>query len=342
LVAGCSSGGGNHGDAGSSTGAHADTSTAPVAFLSIPVGSSDGTLVEWGANGQRVRTVRLNAPTPNDASLSPDGTRLLVSTDDTHSEITDVRGKVLVHGLKHGVVWAADSRHLCALQPHATKPTGERMGSPYYTGPADLLVVDPGHGERVVGQFGVEGAERGPQIVRCDVAEGNALLIDSGLMGSGFVSELHFNTGKVTKPPWTRIGRRSQQFIGLSGDGKYAQLVYVHPSVEGRIVDTTTGKTVTVLPGQPRGLSWNGHVALQDSPGEQLRAIDWRTRTTLWRSRAHRGVPQAAIAEVPNSDALALFVPGYERLQQLYLVAGTNTTMLGNATSCCVGNPWFS
>jgi hypothetical protein len=341
-LAACSSGHNGDAIAGSSTGARVDANLVPAAFLSY---SGDGnSLVEWDSNGQQLRTVALDST--NDVSLSPDGTRLLVTPQGGDARILDVRGKELVRGVMTGTIWADDSRRLCGVQVKMHPPAKPSMAPIRAT--FRFLVIDPGRGTRVVpGQFdgfvGGPPGNDGPYFERCNVSEGSAF-VDALPGRSQGRAEINLNTGRVTTPRWLRVAHAEDaDTMGYSGDGHYAaeEVPGRGARIATQILDTSTGDAVAQIRGEPQGLSWSGHILLLYLPafGGQLRLINWQTGAILWRGplpKPHhpRGQPiYAQFSTVGNTDDLALFLSGtpldsVNQVSHLYLFAGSKQTSI--------------
>jgi hypothetical protein len=337
-LAACSGGGGRDNLAGTSTGAHANDSVVPAAFLSA---APDGnTLVEWSSNGQQLRTVRFNM-LGNNVSLSPDGKRLLVVADDDN-RVLDSRGKDLVHGVKSdNLVWADDSRHLCGVRTQVHPLPNNPGGMAPDPATFRFVVIDPGRGTRFVpGKFeGTVGGSLegnyGPEFLRCSVSEGTALVeaLPGALRGP---VEINLKTGRVTTPRWEH--KYFLNFIAISGDGRYALESIADRWPTAEVVDTATGARVATIHGGAMGMSWSGHVVLVFLPKSngQLALINWQTRITVWRGPRYNGVPNqidSRTAAVRHNDDLGLFLsplPGdsKHRLMSLSFIANTKKTRL--------------
>ena len=291
----------------------ASPSLAAVGFISAPAGRDRHTVVEWGWDGRRIRTVRTDGVVDccNTVTLSPDGTRLLVPGDPSGGEVLDVEGHVLAR-TSDGGQWADDSRHLCALRPH-----GPTHGLP--DGPADLVLVDPGHGERVVASVLGYGPHAAPALLRCSVRDDEALVVENQMAMNTSIRAVRLSTGAVTTPSWAPASVDDGEVVAVSGNGRDALLQVSSSGARGEVVDTTTGAVLARTQGQPGDLSWDGHVVLETVfPDLRLRAVDWRTHSTRWISRpppAGGPWPDASYALVARTgtDDVALAVTNQPR-----------------------------
>ena len=325
VAAACSGGGVIDAPAPSSTlAAHARPAPVQIppaaGFLSVKSGQAVHALSVWSWNGRRVATVHTKAVAQccGVDSLSPDGTRLLVSDSGPgatpHAQVLDLHGRALagVTGLVNAT-WADDSRHLCDLRPH-------QLHQNFPEGPADLVLVDPGHGERVVAQVPGYGPHQGPAVLRCSVTGDDAVVADNVMGMNTSVTDVRLSTGRTSTPKWVRPPDTTD-VVAVSGNGRYALEDGANATgVDSVIVDTRSGATVAHVDGQPEGISWNGHLVVALNQGSVLVVVDWRTRTDRWQSAPPPGSgpvasPSAAVSARPGSDDLALAVsedPGYD------------------------------
>ncbi|MDQ1466108.1 MAG: hypothetical protein QOH10_523 [Actinomycetota bacterium] len=289
------------------------TAVVPAAgFLSLPYGGDKHTVTVWGWNGRRIATVHTAgiADCCTTVSLSPDGKRLLVlgvsDSSMPDGQVLDLRGRVLAQSHDLEGTWADDSVHLCEMRPH-----GNVRG--FYDGPADLVLENPGHGSRVVAQVGSSGPHSGPVILSCSVANDQAIIGDTFTAQIVHTFAVQLSTGRVTTPTWAP-SPESASIVAISGNGRYAlELSHDSAGPRGQIVDTSIGKVVGTVDGQPTDISWNGHLVVQLVGGADLEVVDWRTHAVLWRSAHQTGQgptlsTDAAVNARPHSDDLALDV----------------------------------
>ena len=299
----------------------------------------------WSWAGQRIATVHSKAVVQccGIYALSPDGTRLLhyayTPGATPRAQVLDTHGRVLAQFSGIGsATWADDSRHLCDLRPHG-------MHQAFPAGPADLALVDPGHGERVVAQVPGYGPNQSPNILRCSVLDDQAIAADNTMGINTSITAVRLSTGSTSTPTWAhRTALGATTVVAVSGNGRYA-LAEGSDSlgVDSEIVDTTNGRIVSHVAGQPEDLSWNGHLVAVSDPMQSLilQVVDWRTGVLRWRS-ASPGPgpvpdPSAAVFARPNSDDLALAIsdlPGHDPSSAaLWLIRPQTHTMLDNAVA---------
>jgi hypothetical protein len=305
FIAACSSSVGSARRETQHTTASVASSLPPAGFLSAPPSGDRHTLVEWGWDGRKLRTLHLSATVDccTTVFLSPDGTRLLLTGD---GEIRNLQGQLIARGPDIDGTWADDSRHLCSLRPHSVTSRPPE-------GPADLLLVDPGRATRVVAQVPGYGPHTGPSILRCSVKNDEAIVAENTLASNLEIRAVRLSTGAEAKPRWVpsvTIG----VIVAVSGNGRYALEQVRGSGPEGQVLDTTSGTVVARISGQPRDLSWDGHVVLETiSPTLQTQAIDWRSNSLVWRSAAQYPTCPCPLASYafrarPNTDDLALAV----------------------------------
>jgi hypothetical protein len=272
-----------------------------VGFVSAPTGPHPHAMTVWDWTGRRVRTIDLATDSGCcvSGSLAPDGSRFLIG-----DVVYDIRGRVI--GDTHGLygVWADDSRHLCAFQPHDVK-------QPVPIGPADLFLVDPGHSQRLVAQIEGYNPHGGPTVLRCSVADDHALVGSTFTTQIGSVSSVQLSTGHATTPSWS-TDLQAHGVQSVSGNGRYV-LEYGTgtTSVDSIVVDRTTGAHVGHAVGQPLDISWNGHLVVVLKNGFDIEVDDWRSGAKLWRSADRHGqtagiVSEAAVSNRPLSDDIAV------------------------------------
>ena len=306
VVAGCSSGkAATRPRPGTTT---TDSSVPAAGFLSAPPSGDGHTLIDWRWDGRELRTVHLNTTIDccSTPVLSPDGTRLL-AYNNGDGEILDLQGNLIAQGPGIGGTWADDSRHLCSLQPH-------RHGGGIPEGPADLLLIDPGHSTRVVAQVPGYGPHTGPSILRCSVQDDEAVVAENTLAMNTAITSVRLSTGVKTMPRWTPASLAVGEIVAVSGDGHYA---LEQPAVSGpkaQVVDTATGAVAATLAGQPEDISWDGHlVFVLLAASGQLEAVDWRSHAVVWRSASQNPSCPCPTASFvlrgrPGTDDLALAV----------------------------------
>jgi photosystem II stability/assembly factor-like uncharacterized protein len=310
-----------------------------VGFLSAPTGTDVHKLSVWGWTGDKIATLSTKRACCSVTSVSPDGSRVLTSGDGTAPpEVLDVHGKSLAQldPIVGPVVWADDSRHVCELRPH------EKSG-PVFAGPADLVLIDPGHGERTVAQVPGYGPHTQPLFLRCSVVDDQVTVADQTLSRNGTITGIELSTGRTYTPKWVP-GDRLAEVIAISGNGRY--VLESSGTASGyRVVDTLTSAVVGHVDGQPMELSWDGHLVVELINGLDLAVVDWRTGAVLWRSGNQNGGPggsgivtAASVAARPESDDLALTVndlPGRDpKTAQLWLVTpSTPPKLLANAVA---------
>ncbi|MCU1464302.1 MAG: hypothetical protein JWM72_230 [Actinomycetia bacterium] len=286
--------------------AHALSPLPPAGFLSAPPSGDRHTLVEWGWDGRRLRTVHLSATVDccTTVVLSPDGTRLLVTGD---GEVLDLQGHLIAKGVDVDGVWADDSRHLCSLRPHTS-------GAGMPDGPADLLLVDPGSPSRVVAQVPGYGPHTAPSILRCSIRDDEAIVAENTLATNLTITVVRLSTGVTSVPSWAPTNGAVGELVSVSGDGHYALELLRGSGPRGQVLDTRTGAVMAQVSGQPEDLSWDGHVVLETIyPSLQRQAVDWRTNAIAWRSAAQNPTCPCPLASYAfrarsNTDDLALAV----------------------------------
>jgi hypothetical protein len=305
-----------------------------VGFLSVAL--NDRRVVEeWDWKGHRVRTIRMSDPVTIGAlSLSPDGSRLLVLRDGGGGEIRDLVGNVITRDSDIDGQWADDSKHLCRIR------VPSRAHRDVF-GLVDLMLVDPGRGQRVVAQVSGDGPETGVRILRCSVNDDEAIIAKTIIGRSIEVHAVRLSTGTITTPDWAHLGGRVPEIVAVSGNGRYAIETRISSRAHGQVVDTATGKVVSETQGTPNQISWDGHLVLErDDETEQLRATDWRTHRTRWISTApppHGPWPAQGCLCVsrPNSDDFALAVSHQPRQPYeqaaLWLLNDQSATLLEGA-----------
>ncbi|HEX4490481.1 MAG TPA: hypothetical protein VH914_04660 [Acidimicrobiia bacterium] len=299
---------------------HAPTATTPTTaapaparppvagFLTLPFPNDKHTIDVWNWAGQHIATVHPQgiADCCTTVFLSPDGTRILVlGVSDSamkQGQILDLRGRVLAQGDFEGV-WADDSRHLCDMQPHAGTHG-------LYNGKTHLVLFDPGHGSRTVAAVGFAGSHGGPEILGCSVTSENAFVMNVEMAFlTGPVIQVRLTTGHTSTAAWSPANGDARP-VALSGSGRYALEFGAGPA--GQVVDTTTGRTVATVAGQPQSVSWDGHLVVSTLETGDLVVTDWRTHRVVWRSGHHTGAPEmfadAAVRVRPHSDDLAVDV----------------------------------
>ena len=283
------------------------SSVPPAGFVSAPPSNDARTLTEWGWDGRELRTLRFESTVDccSPPLLSPDGTRLLVFDNGT-SEILDVQGSLIARVPGVDGMWADDSRHLCSLQPH-------QHGAGIPEGPADLVLIDPGHSTRVVAEVSGYGPHSGPSVLRCSVRDDEAIVAENTLAMNVAITSVRLSNGVKTTPRWVP-SIDSGEIVSVSGDGRYALEESTVGGPEAHVVDTTTGDAAETLAGQPEDLSWDGHlVFLLIAATGQQEAIDWPSRATVWRSalpNPNCPCPTAdyALRTRPGTDDVALAV----------------------------------
>jgi hypothetical protein len=341
VATACSSGGGHRTATSTSIARPVVVSTPPAdGFLSAGAGSDVHGLSVWSWTGRRITTIRSTASVQccGIYALSPDGTRLLRYDDrpgaTPRAQVVDTHGRVLaqVTGLGYAV-WADDSHHLCELRPH-------RAQDGYVNGPADLVLVDPGHGERIVGQVPGYGPHTGPAILRCSFLDDQAIVADNTMGTNTSITAVQLSTGRASTPNWAGPPVATN-VVAISGNGRYALEQGSGPlGTESEIVETSTAAIVGHVAGQAEDISWNGHLVVVSVPTQSsiLQVVDWRTGVLHWRSanpgRGPVPVPSAAVTSRPNSDDLALAIsdlPGHDLgSAALWLVTPTSHKLLDN------------
>jgi len=301
----------------STTNPSSPTSTVEPAagFLSAKYGSTVRGFSVWNWNGQQVATVQTNFTTEccGLGSVSPDGTRLLLFdyTSDTkpQAEVLDIHGRVLAKFAVLGVqIWADDSRHLCELRRH---DSNER-----FAGMDDLILIDPGHGQRVIAQAGGYGPHSEAVILQCSIADNEAIVANQSTDQYTSITGVRLNTSRTYKPKWVPRAADGQTYA-ISGNGRYALVPSGNGPFSVAIIDTTTDAIVGHTSGQVFGMSWDGHLVLESVNALDLQVVDWRTGAVLWHSgdQTGEGVTGAQLVARPNSDDLALAVadiPGHD------------------------------
>jgi hypothetical protein len=313
MVAGaaCSGGGARH--AAPTTTAVKRSPPPAAGYLSAAPGDNVHSLSVWGWNGHRISTLTTSAAAEccHLGALSPDGTRLLLFDDRPgaapSAKVTDVRGRVLARVADLGdASWADDSRHLCDLRPHV-----KHQG--FADGPADLTLIDPGHGRRVVAQVPGYGPHADPIMLRCSVIDDEAILAVNFMGRTDAITAVRLSTGRTSTPRWAPR-RASSDVVGVSGNGRYALEIGSGPrGVNSEIVDTSTGAIVGRQYGQPYNISWNGRLVVVVINGLILQVVNWRTGSLRYKSPAKtdpRPAPDlgAAVSARPHTDDLALTI----------------------------------
>ncbi len=230
-------------------------------FISAPVGG--GHLVTlWAWDGQTLRTIHTDqvADCCTTVSLSPDGSRLLL-LGGQGAEVLDDRGRLLGHLANFPGVWADDSRHFCVMVNLSADSTGE-------SGLGQLEVEDLAGRFRKIAQVGAYNPHGGPGVARCSVDDHQAVVLTTFTVDVTDAAVVSLDDGQITKPRWT-----TGEPIMVSADGRYIT-DYVQGGHGWVVADATTGQTVAPLPGQPRGISWEGHVVIT-TVGE----FQWRPTT---------------------------------------------------------------
>jgi hypothetical protein len=317
-----------------------------VGFLSAATGTDVHELSVWGWNGNKVSTLRTTSAVEccNVTSMSPDGTRVLTPGDgNAPPEVLDLHGESLgrLDANTGSVMWADDGRHLCELRPHDTD--GPALG-----GPADLVLIDPGHGERTVAQVPGYGPHTQPVWLRCSIGDDQALVADQFTTRTFSVTGVELSTGRTFTPKWVP-GNRDASVVNISGNGRYVVESETGPGLRYAIVDTLTSAVVGHVDGQPMELSWDGHLAVELINGFDVAVVDWRSGAVLWRSANRIEVPGgpggivsgATVSARPESDDLALNVnalPGRDpKVAQLWLVTPSSPPkLLANAVAAGV------
>jgi hypothetical protein len=157
------------------------------------------------------------------------------------------------------------------------------------------------------------GPHTAPSILRCSIKNDEAIVAENTLASNLEIRAVRLSTGAETTPAWVpnaTIG----EIVAVSGNGRYALDLLRNVGPRGQVLDTTSGAVVARISGQPRDLSWDGHLVLETiDPTLQAQAIDWRSNSVVWRSAAQNPTcpcPAAsyALRARPNTDDLALAV----------------------------------
>ena len=198
----------------------------------------------------------------------------------------------------YGVLWANDGVHVCVLRLPSHLSAASTK--------ATLILEDPGHGGRVVAQVPGTADHTNTWLVACNPAQ-HVAAVETSIMGMGYaVTYVNLKTGAQSSASWYRPDQMGT--VEISGDGRFAV------TNGGQVVQTSTGKIVTHVAGQPIAISWLGHVVVvmaDDSQNPEV--VDWATHQVLWRYRAHVGrCPCSSIWAIAssrmNSDDVAVTV----------------------------------
>jgi hypothetical protein len=182
-------------------------------------------------------------------------------------------------------------------------------------------------------------ADGGPALLRCSIADNEAIISDSLTGSTRAVYAIALDTGKRTRTTWQPRGNTT--VVAVSGNGRYAVEADDGASGSdrsGRIVDTRTGAQVGRVKGLPSAISWNGRYVVVTRADGILAVIDWRSGHELWRSGdpppSTGGAvligfgPAAEVAARPHSDDLALCVtsmPGQPQGQAVLFLVNDRT-----------------
>jgi hypothetical protein len=304
--------------------ASAGSGPPAVGFLSTAYGSDVHSLSVWSWNGKRIRTLhtRRNAECCDVGYLSPDGTRLLIfdNTDKPqtgNAQELDLDGRVVAEGFRVGGMFmsADDSRHVCQLTS------------------ASLVLIDPGHGQRLVARLPLTYGPQGtPEVLRCSVVDDQAIVAEYGNSGAITVTAVNLSTGRATKPHWAPVAAAT--VIAISGNGRY---LLEHARLGSEIVDTATGAVVAHLDSQPDAISWNGHLVVQSTTQTHLEIVDWRTGVVRWpptKSLDIRSTFQVTARSRSDDLALTVATPDGHGHAALWLITpSTPSTLLDNAVA---------
>jgi hypothetical protein len=180
------------------------------------------------------------------------------------------------------------------------------------------------------------GPHTEPGILRCSIADDEAIVVENIMATVTEVVTVSLSTGGVRNPSWAQSNPPAREIIAVSGSGRYA----LRSAESGsEIVDTQTDAVAARIPGQPRDISWDGHLVVVTAAGSTtLNVVDWRTGATIWRSTPvtnpnFQPVANEAISARPHSDDIALAVwnqPGQQQREAaLWLIKpGTTPTLL--------------
>ena len=287
-----------------------------LAFLGYLPGSNgtEATIFSW--SGHRFGSFHAGSGQQilesNSASaLSPSGESILVERGTTISAMT-VSGRLIGRfNADYGVLWGNDSVQVCALRlPAELSATSTK---------ATLILEDPGHGGRVVAQVPGTADHTNTWLVACNPAQ-HVAAVETSMMGRGYaVTYVNLKTGALSTAPWYRPDQMGT--VEISGDSRFAV------TEAGQVVQTSTGKIVAHVAGQPIAISWLGHVVVvmaDDSQNPEV--VDWITHKVLWRYRTHVercpcSSTWAIASSRMNSDDVAVNVPiRADRAVALWLV----------------------
>jgi hypothetical protein len=258
-------------------------------------------------------------------SSSPDGSRFLSDT-----AAFDRNGQTVgsVSSASKVVVWADDSRHLCALEAPGPLPEG----------PTTLQVSRPGDAPRGVAQLGTIYAQSAPRVLACSILNDRAVVVQQGPIGNALeLWVLRLSTGKLLFHT-TFSPSGPQTFVSASRDGQLLGVSTVTSSVKGccgqpdaTIVRASDGAPQAHVAGRlVRGFSWSGDLAITDDQagGGVPGVIQWRTGRVRWSgpagsryqaSMSEPGGSRVAIAASSAADPTA-------RVEDIWIVSANGSS----------------
>jgi hypothetical protein len=308
-----------------SSGSTKDSAATPAlaGLLTIPEGAAGHIVVLWSWSGKRIGALQLKSQeiqAYTQSALAPNGSRLLlVNRAGLGGEVVSTSGRKLAKlTYAFGAIWADDSQHLCFL--HTPDPRSSRPKS-------YLEVLNPGHSLRIVGQVPSGGDHENVDVVACDIARNQAVVIQTFMGADTTVTYVNLKTGALSKARWP-----DTSLAAISGNGRYAALS------TGEVVSTNTWRVVAHVVGQPIAISWSGHDVLSMAHyGLQPIVYDWQIHKTVWRPSGFPSScpctnPWAIASARHGSDELAINVGLGGRSGTTWIVAPTFSRRIAMTT----------
>jgi hypothetical protein len=180
-----------------SSGSTKDSAATPAVagLLTIPKGAAGHIVVLWSWSGKRIGAVHLKSQeiqAYTQSALAPNGSRLLlVNKAGLGGEVVSTSGRKLAK-LTDAVdaIWGDDSQHLCYL--HTPDP---RSGRPKN----HLELLNPGHSLRTVGLVPSGGDHENVDVVSCDIARNQAIVVTTLMGADTTVTYVNLKTGALSK-----------------------------------------------------------------------------------------------------------------------------------------------